>query len=80
MYGYLGTINLDRVVFYLYILNKMKKFFEEYYEVSAQIEIVDKQNFDITLYDKDSKEKAKGSIVVGEATNSGTYFNNYLVD
>ena len=61
-------------------LNKMKKFFEEYYEVSAQIETVDKQNFDITLYDKDSKEKAKGSIVVGEATNSGTYFNNYLVD
>lgn len=61
-------------------VNKMKKFFEEYYEVSAQIETVDKQNFDITLYDKDSKEKAKGSIVVGEATNSGTYFNNYLVD
>ena len=61
-------------------VNKMKKFFEEYYEVSAQIETVDKQNFDIILYDKDSKEKAKGSIVVGEATNSGTYFNNYLVD
>lgn len=61
-------------------VNKMKKFFEEYYEVSAQIETVDKQNFDITLYDKDFKEKAKGSIVVGEATNSGTYFNNYLVD
>ena len=36
----------------------MKKFFEEYYEVSAQIETVDKQNFDIILYDKDSKEKA----------------------
>ena len=69
------------ISFYMYKqVNKMKKFFEEYYEVSAQIETVDKQNFDIILYDKDSKEKAKGSIVVGEATNSGTYFNNYLVD
>ncbi len=45
-------------------VNKMKKFFEEYYEVSAQIETVDKQNFDITLYDKDSKEKAKGNTEV----------------